>query len=182
MSIEKKTKLIYSGELLFFVLVFITIAVLELTSVLHPKEWVLIVFNWVTLFGGLWMIIDFIWVYFSKKRRPKNSLLDKFLLVPLGLFLITFDIICFVRQIQKIAVMDDYWFRIYMMVGAFFYIAAIYLFQAIYHYFYPIPMMKQAILEAEEEQRLKLEEANKKETEAPVEEIKEENKEEGPKE
>ena len=149
-SSEKKVKLIYSGELLFFAIVFAVIATLEITRVLHLKEWVLITFNWLTIFGGAWMIVDFFWVFFSKKRRAKNSLLDKALLVPLGIFLIVFDIICFAKWGFKTD--SSYDFRLYMMTGAFYYVTAIYLFQAIYHYFYPVPMMLEAIKEEEEKQ------------------------------
>lgn len=163
MSNEKKTKLIYSGELIFFALVFTVIAVLELTRVLHLRDWVLIAFNWITIFGGTWMIVDFFWVMFSKKRRPKNSLLDKALLVPLGIFLIVFDIICFTKQIQKVDISYD--FRLYMMTSAFIYVAAIYLFQGIYHYFKPIPAIIEAIKEADEEDQKKLEEQQQKEQE-----------------
>ena len=170
MSNEKKTKLIYSGELIFFSIVFAVIATLELTRVLHLRDWVLIAFNWITIFGGLWMIVDFFWVMFSKKRRPKNSLLDKSLLVPLGIFLIVFDIICFTKQIQKVEIKYD--FRLYMMTSAFIYIAVIYLFQGIYHYFKPIPAIIEAIKEADEEDRKKLEEETQEETQ-PVEEKKE---------
>ena len=158
-SSEKKVKLIYSGELLFFAIVFAVIATLEITRVLHLKEWVLITFNWLTIFGGAWMIADFFWVFFSMKRRAKNSLLDKALLVPLGIFLIVFDIICFAKWGFKTD--SSYDFRLYMMTGAFYYVTAIYLFQAIYHYFYPVPMMLEAIKEEEESALAKKQEAEK---------------------
>ena len=93
MSIKKKTKLIYSIELLVFVAIFIVIATLEILGIIGKREIMLIIFNWVTIFGGTWLIVDFFWVLFSKKRRKKNSLLDKALVIPLGIYLITFDII-----------------------------------------------------------------------------------------
>ena len=156
---SKKARLIYSGELLFFAIIFAVIATLEITRVLTIRDWVLIVFNWLTIFGGTWMIVDFFWVLFSKKRRKKNSLIDKILLVPLGIYLITYDILCFANIIV------DYDPKMYMMTSAFYYLTAIYIFQAIFHFFIPVP----ALLEDEEEEKKETEvivednEANKKE-------------------
>ena len=155
MSVEKKTKMVYSGELLVFAILFAVIATLEIIGVIGKREIMLIIFNWVTIFGGTWMIIDCVWVLCSKKRRKKNSLLDKFLLIPLGIYLITFDIICF-SQLSFVTIE----FRRMMMSIAFYYLAAIYLFQSIYHYFYPIP----AIIEAIEEEKKEKEQALVSET------------------
>ena len=165
MSTEKKMKLIYSGELILIATVFLVIATLEITRVMHIKDWVAIAFNWVTIFGGLWMIVDFIWVLVSPKRKAKNSLLDKILLLPLSVFLITYDIICFIKQIQQVEIAYD--FRLYMMTSAFYYIAVIYMFEGIYHYFRPIPSILIAVQEEEEE-------ARKKEAEKQLEENKKE--------
>ena len=73
MSLEKKVKLIYSGELLFFSLLFFVIATLEILGIIGKREIILIIFNWVTIFGGSWMIADFIWLMCSPKRQKKNS-------------------------------------------------------------------------------------------------------------
>ena len=92
-----------------------------------------IVFNWITIFGGLWGIIDFLWGAFSKRRRARICLLDKALLLPLVLFIETFDFI------SLIAKPENENFYIYSLGFAFIYVTIIYTFQAIYHYFYPIP-------------------------------------------
>lgn len=156
MSIEKKTKLIYSGELIFFAIIFFVIATLELLGVIGRREIMMIIFNWVTLCGGTWMIVDFLWVLLSKKRRKKNSLLDKALMIPLGIYFIVFDILCITQNIH----LDEAGMQLrrLMMSIAFYYIGAIYLFQGIYHYFVPVPAIIQAI-----------EEANKAEDEKPIE-------------
>jgi len=170
MSFEKKTILFYSGELILFALVFFVIATLEIFGVIGKREIMHIIFNWVTIFGATWMIVDFFWVIFSDKRRKKNSLLDKALLLPAAVYLITFDIICF----SKLSFVNLE-FRRMMMAFVFYYFGAIYLFQGIYHYFFPVPQ----IVEAIEEMRLE-EEAKKLETfptEEPVAEAKEESKE-----
>ena len=145
MSLEKKTKLIYSGELMLFAILFLVLATLEILHVIGKRHIMLVIFNWVTIFGGTWMLVDFFWVLFSKKRRKKNSLLDKALLIPLGIYLITFDIICFCNA-PIVDVEDN--FRRLMMGIAFYYIGVIYLFQSIYHYFVPVPSLIQAIEDA----------------------------------
>ena len=173
MSLEKKAKLIYSGEILLFSILFYVLATLEVLGVIGKREIMMVIFNWLTIFGGTWMIADFIWLMCSKKRKQKNSIIDKALLVPLGIYLITFDIICFSGQ-----PFVDMAFRRLMMGIAFYYIATTYLFQAIYHWFRPVPALLQ---EVEEEQQETIEDAieEKNETTAEeqiVEEIEKENK------
>ena len=148
MSLEKKTKLFYSGELMLFAILFFVLATLEILGVIGKRPIMLNIFNFITAAGGLWMIADFLWVLFSKKRRKKNSLVDKALLVPLGIYLITFDIICFLRMSAMWQDADFNSFRRLMMGIAFYYIGAIYLFQSIYHYFVPVPMLVKAIEDA----------------------------------
>ena len=156
-SIEKKTKLIYSGELVLFAVIFFVIATLEILGIIGKREIMMIIFNWVTIFGGTWMLVDFFWVLFSKKRRKKNSLLDKAMIVPAGIYLITFDILCFCQL--SFITME---FRRLMMGILFYYFGACYLFQGIYHYFFPVPAVTSAI----EETKKAMEEEAKKEEEA----------------
>ena len=148
MSLEKKTKLIYSGELMLFAILFLVLATLEILNIIGKRPIMLNIFNFVTAAGGTWMIVDFFWVLFSKKRRKKNSLLDKALLIPLGIYLITFDIIVFTRM--SAMWQDDSFnqFRRLMMGIAFYYIGSIFLFESIYHYFVPVPTLVEAIQEA----------------------------------
>ena len=181
MPLEKKTKLIYSGELMFFAILFLVLATLEILGIIGRRNIMLTIFNFITAAGGTWMIVDFFWVLFSKKRRAKNSLLDKALLVPLGIYLITFDIICFCKMTSfGVFPEEQDSFRRLMMGIAFYYIGAIYLFQSIYHYFVPVPMLTKAIEDAykaeqEELEKEKLEaEAKEKEQSAETEESKEE--------
>ena len=141
---HKKMKLIYSGELLLFAVIFLVVAILKLTGVMNYNETRRIVFNWITIFGGLWGITDFIWGAFSKKRRARICLLDKALLLPLVLFIETFDFI------SLIAKPENEKFYVYSIGFAFLYITVIYTFQAIYHYFKPIPGLFD---EEEEEQK-----------------------------
>ena len=143
---QKKVKLIYSGELLVFAVLFLVFGILRITQVMPYKETRRIVFNWITIFGAWWGIIDLLWALLSKKRRPRVCLLDKFLVLPLSCFIITFD---FISLIAKPA--NDM-FYIISIGSAFIYISVIYLFQAIYHYFKPIPGLLEEALEEEKDE------------------------------
>ena len=139
---HKKVKLIYSGELLLFAVLFLVFGILKLTRVMGYNETRRIVFNWITIFGGAWGITDLIWALASKKRRPRISLIDKFLVLPLSLFIITF---VFISLIAKPA--NDS-FYIISIGAAFLYISCVYIFESIYHYYKPVP----GLLEEDEEE------------------------------
>ena len=140
---HKKVKLIYSGELLAFAILFLVFGILKITKVMDYIEIRRIVFNWITIFGSAWVIADLIWGLASKKRRQRICLLDKFLVLPVGLFIMTFDLISFIAKPTN----DN--FYIYCIGGVFLYISVIYFFQAIYHYYKPIP----GLFDDEEEEK-----------------------------
>ncbi len=153
LSIEKKTKLIYSGELILFSVIFLVLGVLELVKIITLSDRFQLIFKILTLIGASWLVIDFIWMMLSKKRKERNSFMDKVMMLPLAAYLYGFDIAGFIypRTYE------------YYQIGvsiAFFYIACAYLFQGIYHYHKPIPMIIEAI---EEEEKKLLEEAEAKE-------------------
>ena len=143
---ETKYKLIYSGELALFAVVFLVFAILKFTKVMGYNETRRIIFNYVTLVGSAWGITDFVWALCSKKRKAKVSLLDKALVLPLVIFIITFDLI------SLIAKPVDEKFYIYMIGGAFSYITAIYAFQAVYHFYHPIPGLLDDLEDEEKEE------------------------------
>ena len=166
MTIEKKNKLIYSGELILFAIVFLVIGLLELLKVITLSERFQLIFKIITLVGASWIIADFIWTLCSKKRRENYGLLDKIMILPLAIYLYAYDIAGFVvaRPYE------------YYQIGvpiAFFYIACSYMFQGIYHYYKPIPLILQAI---EEEKKAK-EEKETEVVETP--QVEEEKKDEG---
>lgn len=154
MDPAKKMKLIYSGELLIFAVIFAVLGILLLIKVIQPSETVRMIFNFITIVGGLWMIINLFWTIFSPKKRAKTSLLDVVLMVPLGVALIIFDIYCFVTWgISGFPAVEIHC----LWVGIFFiYIALAYAVQGIYHYSHPIPGLLEAL---EEEEAEKAEEA-----------------------
>ena len=133
MDEKTKVKLIYSVELLVFAIVFFVIGLLEMLKVITISDTYHTIFNWVTIFGGVWLIADTIWALVSKKRQKRVSLLDKFIMLPLGIYLIAFDLFCLITSPEAYEVYQ------YGMSSPFLYIALSYAFQGIFHYFYPVP-------------------------------------------
>ena len=138
-SEETKVKLIYSGELLIFALVFAAIAILKVLKVIPHNPTRTLVFNFITLAGVTWGLTDFIWTMASKRKRAKACLIDKFTLLPLILFMLTYDLICLISKPEN----EN--FYIYMLSGALFYVAIIYTFQGIYHYFNPLKSLMEEV-------------------------------------
>ena len=177
MKTETKVKLIYSGELVVIAIIAAVIAILKLTGVIPTNPTRLLIYNIITLAGGLWFIIDLVWTLKSEKRRKKSSLLDKTLAMPISAYLLFFDAYCFIYKAQGIDVSDDF---VKISVGVvLLYVAILYVFQAIYHYYHPVPMLIEAIEEAQkmdEEEKLAKEnpqEEQPQEEEQPSEETKE---------
>lgn len=142
----KKAKLIYSGELFLFAILFAVLGALTLTNVWAMSLRRGIIFTWITIFGGPIGIGDFVWLCCSKKRQAKNSWIDKILMLPVALAVTVLAIIAFVVGLDAIG-------TLYYQVGmgsAFVYIACIYVFEGIYHYYHPVP----AMLEEEKPQEL----------------------------
>ena len=141
-----KAKLIYSGELMIFAIVFLVIAILKLTNVIKFNEVRSRVFNWITIFGGTWIIVDFFWALFSKKRRPRIALIDKIVHLPAGLYLVSFDLYCLITQSKD---ENLYKYGVTIVIG---YLCLCYIFESIYHFFYPVPGLLDAITEEEVEE------------------------------
>lgn len=156
LTIEQKVKLFYSGELIVIAIVVIVIGILKLVGVIETKPVRLLIYNIITTLGAIWFIFDIIWALRSEKRRKKVSLLDKALTIPASLYLLFFDIYCYIYKIQNLEPNDTF---VKISVGIILlYIGVIYIFQGIYHYSHPIPSLIEAIEEAqkaEEEERQK---------------------------
>ena len=133
MDFATKAKLIYSGELLLFALAFITIAILKFTNVIQYNEVRGTVFNWITIFGGSWIIADLLWAIFDKKRQKRIAIIDKIIHAPAGIYLISFDLYCLISQ-TKDANIYQYGVGIVLT-----YLGLCYIFEAIYHFKHPIP-------------------------------------------
>jgi hypothetical protein len=135
MDPNKKAKLIYSGELFIFAILFLVLGILTLTNIWAMTLRRGTIFTWITIFGGPLGIGDFIWLLASKKRQAKNSWLDKCLILPAAIASTTLAIIAFVIGLEGIGT-----FYYQMGMGCLFtYLGAIYVFEGFYHYVHPIP-------------------------------------------
>ena len=138
----KKAKLIYTIELGIFAAAFLVVAILQLTHIINFGETHLRIINWITIFGAPLGILDFIWFINSPVRRKKNSFLDKVLILPLAIYILTFDIICFVNYSNPQLELAQI-----MIPCALIYVTVIYTIEAIYHWYKPVPMLYEAIEE-----------------------------------
>ena len=134
MDFATKAKLIYSGELAIFAIVFLVFAILKFAGVMGVSETRLKVFNWITIFGGSWIIADFIWAIFDKKRQKRIALIDKCIHLPAGLYLVTFDLYCLIAKPAIDSPICKFGVPIVLA-----YLCLCYTFEAIYHFKYPVP-------------------------------------------
>lgn len=158
MDFATKAKLIYSGELAIFAVVFLVFAILKFTGVMGVNETRLRIFNWITLFGGSWIIADFVWAIFDKKRQKRIALIDKCIHLPAGLYLMTFDLYCLIAKPAIDSPICKFGVPIVLA-----YLCLCYTFEAIYHFKYPVPgiidvveqektLSEQAVLEENQQQ------------------------------
>ena len=156
LSDETKIKLVYSVELLVIALVLIVVGVLKYTNVIVTKPTRLFVYNILSACCGVWMVAEFIWAMVSPKKRAKTPMLDKIMMLPIGIYILCFDAICFTRKAMGLEPLEVY---IRYSVGTVLtVIGLVYIFQAIYHYYHPVPQIIEAI---EEAKQVKLEEEQK---------------------
>ena len=154
-----KAKLIYSGELLLIAIAFLVVAILKMTGVIPLNETRQLIFNWITLFGGTWLIVDLLWGIFDKKRQKRIALIDKIIHVPAGIYLIIFDLYCLIGKPTDTRV---YQFGMPIVLS---YLCLCYIFEAFYHYKYPIPGLLDAMKEEEKKEDSSLEESEEKKDE-----------------
>ena len=144
MDLETKAKLIYSVELGIFAIIFLVLAILKFVGVINTDPKRLQVFNWVTLVGGTWLVVDFVWAMLDKKRQKRVAIIDKCIHLPAGLYLITFDLYCIIAKPSSDSPICRYAVPIILS-----YLGICYAFEAIYHFKYPVP----GILDALEEEK-----------------------------
>lgn len=151
-----KAKLIYSIELGVFSIVFLVLGILKLTNIYNLSKnttWYVYVFLVITLLGGIWFAVDFVWTLKSEKRRKKQALIDKIILLPSSLATFIFDIYAFSTGVMHVKEQLPTGNTIlnYYTGGLFLYFAIIYIFQAIYHFKYPVPLLLEEIESDKEE-------------------------------
>ena len=163
-----KVKVVYSVELGIFSALFAVLGALILSGIISVADWKRIAFSYVTLAGGAWLIIDWIWMLASPKRRAKNSMFDKIVVLPVALAVIVFDIIVFAKGLVHIpeGQATSPAFR-YFIGSDLVYLCLVYIAQIFYHWKHPLPSLIAAVdagLKEEEEEAAK--EAAKAEEEA----------------
>lgn len=145
-----KTKLIIQGEYLVISIVFLVLAILRLTGIYGVNEIRAHIFNIITLCGGIWAVVDFIWSSVSKKRRAKVTYLDKVLAFPLGIYLIIYNLISLILWNNV-----NQWYQ-YGISVVFIYAFLIFFFEAVYHWFYPTKAVLKVVEEEEKEKQEEL--------------------------
>lgn len=154
MSDFDKAKLIYSGELIIFSFVFLVLGLLIMFHVIKLSKNYRYIFTFLTLAGSVYIISDFVWFCCSKRRQKKNSFIDKVLVAPIGVALLTIDLISIISGIEKM----PYEYFQYCCSSIFIYVALAYAFLGIYHFKVPA---KALVVAYEKEQRKELEQQEK---------------------
>lgn len=132
----KKAIMIYTIELLVFAVVFLVLGILELLGIIGNNTGWRSVFTYVTMVGVALFIGMTIFSLSSPKRRAKMSLFDRVILMPAPIAILVLDIITLIKGVDATLELHRY------LVGSVFcYFSFCYVVQAIYHYFFPIPMM-----------------------------------------
>lgn len=165
-----KFKLVYCIEIGVFAIIFAVLGILFLTKVIAIRDWKYWVFPILTLLGGIWLIIDIIWLLKSPFRQKKNSILDKILPLPAAVPVIGFDIYFLINNANCIG-LDWYESLFRTLIGIVLcYYSAIYLFQSIFHWFKPAKQITFAyedamrqVAEAEAKERAEAEAKEKEE-------------------
>lgn len=157
----KKFTLVYCGELIGIALILGVVSILYGTKVIPMKPHKYWVFPILTLLGGIWFIIDFIWYLCSAKKRAKNSLIDKLLPFPCSLAVTGLDIYFIINNILRVNYESMFRIVITIVLG---YYAIIFLFEGIYHYFIPSKSLtsayEQALKEAAIQEAMEKEKQN----------------------
>lgn len=144
-----KTKVIMQGEYVLIALVFLVLGFLKIFGVINSdsQSTKAHIFNFITSAGSLWVISDFLWSSFSKKRHNRVDYIDKVVTLPIGLYLLVYNILCFINWSNP----SPYLNKIGVSI-LFFMIFIVYMFIGIYHWFKTSKQVLKIIEEAKEEE------------------------------
>ena len=148
LSGNEKAKLIYTLELAIFACLFLTLGILFLVGVLKTSLWKKWLVLTVGTLGAVWCFVDFFWMIKSPKRRAKNSMLDKVLVLPNALYALIINIYFWVK-LAPFNEESDAIFA-YCLGASLCYFALIYVIEGIYHWKHPVPGLLEAENEIEE--------------------------------
>ena len=161
LSGNDKAKLVYTIELLVFACLFAVLGILFLVGVLHTSTWKKWLVLTVGTLGAVWCYVDFFWCLKSPKRRAKNSLLDKALVLPNALYAFVINIYFWVK-LAPFNEDSDIMFA-YCLGASLCYFSIIYIIEAIYHWKHPVPGLIEIENQIAEEEALENGEASKEE-------------------
>ena len=160
-----KAKLIYSGILVIFAIAFIVIATLQVVGVMNMSEGFLNVFKFLSLVGVAYFVFDIVTTFTNKKKREKACLVDKFSTIIIPPYILVFDILLLANN-------EFAWNNYkYFTVPFIYYLGAVYLFQGIYHWFFPPKELFEDIEEKKDDDKVvdtqepQIEETDKKDSE-----------------
>lgn len=140
-----KIKLIYSGELVLFSIIFLILGILQFVDVIGISERFLNIFKVITLLGAAFFIYDIITTFTNKKKRAKACLLDKFSTILVPPYIIVIDILLWTGN-------EYVWGNPKYFISPLFLVLSIaYLFQGIYHWFYPLKELLEDLNEENKE-------------------------------
>lgn len=149
-----KIKLIYSGELILFTIVFLVLGILQAVGVINISERFLNIFKFVTLFGAAYFIFDWVTTLTNPKKRAKACWPDKFSTIFIPPYLLVIDILLLTKN-------EFVWNNPkYFITPLFFAIAVAYCFQGVYHWFKPLPELFEEDEPKKEENTTENEEKN----------------------
>lgn len=130
----KKANKVYVIELLVIAAIIIVLATLKLVGILGKSQSFRHVFNIITTVGFVWITTDFVLMFTSKRHRKRNSMFDKVTLLPFAIALIVLDIICFINW--DVETLEYFSLAVSII---FYYAAAVYIAQALFHIKHPLP-------------------------------------------
>ena len=138
----KKYNRVYVIELFVIAAVVVVLGTLKITGVINTSQTSRRIFNIITIIGSTFIVLDFIWLCFSKAKQKRNCWLDKISVLPISIALITYDIICFINWDVETLSYSNLFVAIVL-----YYVAAVYTIQALYHLKKPHPSMVTAAME-----------------------------------
>ena len=153
--ILKKTKRIFLIEYLLISVVAFTLGFLKMFGIIGNSATRLLVYNILTTVGFAYILFDLSLCLFKKEKRAKTCFIDRILTLIVGLYLIVFDIMCYInRNIDLVFVK-------YSIASVLLYAGCISMFMGIYHHFKPTAQLYEVV--EEEYQETLEEEAKEKE-------------------
>ena len=141
----KKTKRIFLIEYIAIAALAFTLGFLKMFGIIGNNPTRLLVYNIVTTVGATYILFDLARCIFIKTKREKTCFIDKILTLIVGLYLLVFDILCYINRNIDLTYVK------YSISSVLLYAGAISLFMGIYHYFKPNAQLLEVVDEEYEE-------------------------------